>query len=166
MAQNYPGKFCIDTLMQARLRDWLIGAFVAIIFYFFAIWLIAFAFLNIIENRYELKVRGQWYPASFLPGYLKIHDPLIDWKDRFFVSSGDIQIQFKVFSLLLGKEKLLISGKNLKVSLREKYSGLAPNNQINIDQVRASIELMPSEEPVVHALEIESPTLKFQLRNK
>ena len=134
--------------------------------YLLLIYLSAFFFIRYTENRYEMRIQGNWYPSRLLPGYVQIDQPLIRWRNHFVVSSGQLNVRFRWFPLPSSNMFLSISGKNLKVTLEKQYPIPAPARQIDIDQIDTEVEFPKSGEPIIHVLEIKSPMLRFDLRTK
>lgn len=144
-------------------NQWLV---ILLIIYFLFLWLFPLGLISIVQDRLEIKVSGFWYPKSLLPGHFVILKPRVDWKDRFQVQSGEIEIDFKLSALMRSQMEIDLEGRNLNVTMGEKYRDISSRKEVQIGRVSAELEILPTGEVLVHTILVDSSEIQLNLKGK
>lgn len=140
-----------------KTSKWLAGVSILVAGWALLLWLTPFFFVNAVEYRYHIKVKGFMYPTSWIPGRFRLKDPNIEWKHGLRLTSGNIDV--KVQSISIQKQMVIISlqGQGLEANMGKTYP---------IHQASATIQFFKSGEPVIQSLQVDSPVLQIHMAEK
>ncbi|PIQ86277.1 MAG: hypothetical protein COV74_05275 [Candidatus Omnitrophica bacterium CG11_big_fil_rev_8_21_14_0_20_45_26] len=140
----------------------LIALVIVISLYLGVVYLPVCFLLKELKTKPEIQISGWWVPTSFLPGKYRVISPKISWKEKFNLLSGEVQIALDQKKLFTTNQLITLSAKDITVQLDQDLSSFSPKHQFEIEHVKAVLEMVNFEDPVIHSIEIQSPELQFR----
>ena len=126
-------------------------------------WMNGYIFLQYMKIKHGVVIQGNWIPSYFPLGRFHIYHLHANWKERFQILSGELEVRYNPFLLSASKGNVSFSGHELEVSMKKEIGKLNVKGPFFVRQFHAELELMPGAEPFIHSLEIDSPVIQFKI---
>jgi hypothetical protein len=119
-----------------------------------------------LENRMKTEIQGRFSPVYFQPTFY-LQDVHLKWKDKVEVLSGDLKVDYDLFSLLGGNSlRVKISGQNISTKLLGDWSQMGAPEQVEFENVYADLGFGRKGLQQIYGLSAKSPVWNFEIGEK
>ena len=129
-------------------------------------WVSGLAFLQYMKTQHGVAIQGNWFPSYFPLGRFHIYHLRANWKDRFQILSGNLEVHYHPFLFSVSRGNLSIAGQELEVAMKKETGKINIKGPFVVRRFNADLELKSGSEPIIHSIEIDSPVIQFKISGK
>lgn len=121
-----------------------------------------------IERGLDLKIYRKPFFA-LIPGFIRIQNISLAWRDHLTVDSGSVAVQYPVWMILMRELPISLKGENLVVKFGPKLKQMVASDHVVFDHVKAELIIgstYSDRRVKIESLDAESKTIKFHLTRK
>ncbi len=117
-----------------------------------------------LENRLEIKIRGQFLPVPFAPVfYLK--NAQFQWNGKVHFENGHLKVSYNPFSFLSSRGvRVRLTGGGLQVQLLGDWAKMQGVEKAALERFKAEFSVGANGINEIYCVEVQSPAFQFNLK--